>query len=287
MRRIASDLNLRNAKDTSALTYEHIPTEVQPILNSLNLLFVRIGSLLEQERAFVANAAHELRTPLAGLRIQAEVMGMCNDDPIAQEKALQKILQASSKCSQLVEQLLLLSQLETKFSSIEEYKQDPHMLEPILWEKLILDAYNEAIDQAKEKHIELSYDISAKPAPQNGIPSLWGIVLRNMLDNAIKHSPPNSCVHISLYAKALCVENSNVNIDADILPKLGKRFYRPAGQDTTGSGLGLAIINHICMLHGATFSLDNILPNTICNTAPKQFTPHKSNENAVIACVRF
>ncbi len=281
LRIITKELHQRKAHDTSPLVYENIPPEIQPLINSLNILFERIGKLLSQERAFVSNAAHELRTPLTGLKIQAEVMAMSDEDPQAQKKALKKILQATNKCSHLVEQLLLLSQLESKFSS--NVAENMYMLEPLHWEKLIQDACHESQDQAEMKHIQLGYTIHSIPVDKMGLPTLWSIVLRNILDNAIRYTPEGNKVHITLSTDKICVENNGISIDESVLPQLGQRFYRPPGQDASGSGLGLAIVNHIITLHGARFS--------ISNKAQTKIHAHNAGttkaDNAVLACIYF
>ncbi len=280
LRDIAKALHQRKAHDTSPLIHENIPPEIKPLINALNTLFERIGILLNQERAFVSNAAHELRTPLAGLKIQAEVMAMSDEDPQTQKKSLQKILQATNKCSHLVEQLLLLSQLESRFHSNGD---NMHMRESLRWEELIKDAYHENQEQAKTRHIHLDYTIHSVPTNKVGLPALWAIALRNILDNAIRYTPEGKKVHISLYIDKICVENTGVSIEESILPHLGKRFYRPSGQETPGSGLGLAIVNHITKLHGATFSITNkIQPNAHMQNASTLET-----DMAVLACIYF
>ncbi len=271
IRSIANDLNHRKAHDTSPLLHENIPPEIKPLITSLNTLFERIGILLTHERAFVSNAAHELRTPLTGLKIQAEVLAMSDEDPEAQKHAVQKILQAADKCSHLIDQLLLLSQLENQFSTPSNCPENKNLFEPIDWEKLIINAHNEMQADAKKRQIAMDYAINAIPAKHMGLPSLWAIALRNIVDNAIRHTPKGGAVHITLKAEAFCVENVGINIDENILPHLGKRFYRPPGQKATGSGLGLAIVNHITQLHGAKFSINN----------------KSATENSVLACINF
>ncbi len=277
LRHIAKELQQRKAHDTSTLTCENIPPEIQPLVNALNMLFERIGILLTQERAFVSNAAHELRTPLTGLKIQAEVMSMSDEDPQAQKKALQKIMQATNKCGHLVEQLLLLSQLESNFNYSDAANN--HMFELLPWEKLIQDVHNECQDQAQASGINLSYSIYSIPKDKMGLPALWVIALRNILDNAIRYTPEGNNVCISMYTDKICVENSGVSIDESILPQLGKRFYRPPGQKASGSGLGLAIVNHIITLHGAKFSITNKAQENNANATQTNM--------AVIAYIHF
>ncbi len=270
LRKIAKHLNAREAHDTSPILHDKLPPEIQPLVTALNTLFKRIGILLAHERAFVANAAHELRTPLAGLKIQAEVLAMSEGDTQGQKHALEKIMQATSKCSHLIDQLLLLSQLENKFSSQAGQVEGESSFEAINFEHIIIDVCQDSMDFATSKNITLNYVIHSNPAYQKGIATLWAIALRNLVDNAIRHTKPNNTVQISLFAKSICVENTETYIESDVLPQLGKRFYRPAGQDANGSGLGLAIVSHIAGLHGATFSIEN-----------------NSTNNSVLACINL
>ncbi len=279
LRLITKELHQRKAHDTSPLVFENIPPEIQPLLSSLNILFERTGKLLTQERAFVSNAAHELRTPLTGLKIQAEVMAMSEEDPQARKKALQKILLSTNKCSHLVEQILLLSQLESTFSS--NVTEDMYILEPLPWERLIHDACHESQDQAETRGIFLDYTIHSVPVNKMGLPTLWSIVLRNILDNAIRYTPSGHNVYIALSTEKMCVENTGVSIDESILPHLGKRFYRPSGQEAHGSGLGLAIVNHITTLHGARFSISNKAQAHVHDSGVVEA------DSAVLACIYF
>ncbi len=272
LRKLAKDLNTREAQDTSPLNMENIPPEIKPLIIALNTLFERIGILLTQERAFVANAAHELRTPLAGLKIQVEVLAMSDEDKESQKHALENILQATNKCSHLIDQLLLLSQLENKYQSPASMQED-NIFQAIDWQKLINNACHELQDYAKAKQVIIVQNIEATPTNYMGIPDLWAIALRNMLDNAIRHSAKGVNVQIHLNNNEICVENSDTSIDENILPQLGKRFYRPSGQKAKGSGLGLAIVNHIANLHGTIFSLNN-----------KTFN---EQNKSVIACIKF
>ncbi len=275
LRNIAKELNTRKAHDTKPILHANIPPEIQPVIAALNTLFERIGILLAHERAFVANAAHELRTPITGLKIQAEVMAMSDEDPEAQKRALQKILQATNKCSHLIDQLLLLSQLENQFHSSTKPDEKSNIFQSLDWEKLMADACYEAQDNAAAKHITLEYTIHAIPMDKKGVPSLWAIVLRNLLDNAIRYTSEGALVRVSLSTGAICVENTGTSIDENILPHLGERFYRPPGQEASGSGLGLAIVKHIVTLHNAHFSIENI--STSDSTHPKK----------VQACIQF
>ncbi len=250
LRMLTQNLRSRDAHDIHPIEIPVLTTETRPLVHALNILLERIQSLLQQERAFVSNAAHELRTPLAGLRVQAEVLEMCMDDPKVRENALQNILQGSIRCSRLVEQLLLLSSLEAKNNQSEPREVIP-------WEILLQDAMDTVASSANLKRISLQQVQQEQPRLKQGHAELWGIALRNLMDNAVRYTPEDGQVTVSLKAHAVSVENTSPHVPPEALQQLGKRFYRPPGQKQTGSGLGIAIVSHIASLHGAKVLVEN------------------------------
>ncbi len=265
LRRITKHLNTRKSDDISPLDAKNLATEISPLVKALNALFIRTGELLENQRNFVANAAHELRTPLAGLAIQAEVIALYEDDKEAREHALQKLLAGIQRSTRLIDQLLLLSSLE---NTKEVDKEEQALLQDIL-----KACIHEASDTAAEKDIKLNYGFIKKEIKINH-PELWAIAIRNLLDNALRYSKieDNAEIKISLTNKALIIENTAKHIPNDMLEKLGQRFYRPAGQDTRGTGLGLAIVGHICKLNLCLFKIDNAHKNEKKEYLGKDFT---------------
>ncbi len=250
LRMLTQNLYRRDAHDIHPIEIPVLTTETRPLVYALNILLERIQSLLQQERAFVSNAAHELRTPLAGLRVQAEVLEMCMDDPKVRENALQNILQGSIRCSRLVEQLLLLSSLEAKNDQNEPRETIP-------WEILLQDAMDTVASSANLKRISLQQVQQEQPRLKQGHAELWGIALRNLMDNAVRYTPEEGQVLVCLQTKSVSVENTSPHVPPEALQQLGKRFYRPPGQKQTGSGLGIAIVSHIASLHGAKVLVEN------------------------------
>ncbi len=256
LRTLAQSLQRREATSTALLDESHLTPETRQVVQSLNRLFERISSLLERERAFVSNAAHELRTPLAGLRVQAEVLEMCMDDPKSQKNALQKILQGSLRCSHLVEQLLLLSSLEAKNPHNENTKEN------IQWAQLLLSAVEDIRLSAHAKNVHLDCKLDEASFENMGFVELWNIALRNILDNAVRYTPENGSITVRLQHYGFYIENSAPHIPENVLTQLGQRFYRPPGQEMKGSGLGLAIVRHVATLHGAHMCIENIAMGT-------------------------
>lgn len=276
LRKITKTLLIRTPDNTNPINLENVALEIQPLIQELNALFVRTGELLQKERSFVANAAHELRTPLAGLHVQAEVIAMCDDDVKARTHAINKLSLGIQRCTRLIEQLLLLSSLEAK------HVKNKTKNEAVFFETLIPMLIQETKPSAHKENIEITTSLKPRQKPYFGYSELWAIALRNLLDNAMRHSKKHAQIHIVLYENILYIENSAVPISKEILPLLGQRFYRPPGQNTCGTGLGLAIIEHICELHSAKFIIDNCFQEEQKSYLPKEL--HLS-VNGVIACI--
>lgn len=257
LRQVATALAVRPPEDASLLPVENMPAEVRPLTSALNSLFARISSLLQRERAFVSDAAHELRTPLAGLQIQAEVIALCDDDREARQHAIGQLLVGIERSSRLVEQLLMLSRLDA-LAMGQVQTGGTLQRGPIAWDSLLATAVEECRPAAEQRQLRLELRQEAHaPRLAEGFTELLAVLLRNLLDNAIKYTPAGEEVRICLRADSLCVENSGINVPEDIVPRLGERFFRPPGQDALGSGLGLALVGQIARVHGCTLHLEN------------------------------
>lgn len=248
IRQIGDQLKIRDPKDSTPLPAAHIPSEVQPLLTSLNHLFERTSQMITRERTLVATAAHELRTPLAGLRVQAEVAKLCADDPQALESALTKLLEGIDRSSHLAEQLLTLSRMDALHES-QQTNQNLQTKETLDWALLFDEAIASHQDAAQVKNIQIHYIQHALPAVRKGYPTLISTLLRNLLDNAVAYTPENGQIRIISNQCSLCVENTCHPIPQETLSRLGERFYRIPGQSQPGSGLGLPIIKRIAEIH--------------------------------------
>lgn len=252
--RVAKTLETRPPGDSAPIQAAALPTEVRPLIRALNGLFARHASLLERERSFVSDAAHELRTPLAGLRIQAEVLGLAADDPAGRAHALQGILAGIDRCNRLVEQLLTLSRLESAPDSAAPGESVPLAtlapLAPLDWPLLLDEVLAEYRPFAEKKGLAVTRSVVALPCSMTGHPGLVAILLRNLVGNAVTYTPPGGDIRITLSSVDLAIENSAPPLSADHLARLGERFFRPPGQTESGSGLGLSIARHIAAMHG-------------------------------------
>ena len=203
-----------------------------------------------RERRFTSDAAHELRSPLAALRIQTEVAQIAGDDAQTREQALKNLTQGIDRATQLVEQLLTLSRLD----NLKELED----LQDIHWDKLITSLIGDLYFAAQKRRIDLNFEQFDVPRVAKGQPLLLSLMLRNLIDNAVRYCAEGSSVTVKLEKNRIIVEDNGGGVNDEDLAKLGQRFYRPAGQNEKGSGLGLSIVYRIAELHHYQIRLENI-----------------------------
>jgi two-component system sensor histidine kinase QseC len=254
LRAMSRQLGARLPQDGSPLKTAGIPPEARPLVHALNGLFGRVADMRRREQAFVADAAHELRTPLAGLRVQVDVVELSDEDSAARRHALAQMRAGIERCNRLVEQLLTLSRLES-LSGGEQEGAFPFI--PLDWPALLEEMFKEFRPQAEDRGTALECAVKSLPVRFMGAPALMAILLRNLLDNAVKYTPAKGSIGIILDSRALTVENSGPGLPDACLARLGERFFRPPGQEVAGSGLGLSIVKHLAGLHGCTLHLQN------------------------------
>jgi two-component system sensor histidine kinase QseC len=219
------------------------PSELVPVVEALNALFARIATLLESERRFTADAAHELRTPIAAIRAQAQV-ALSENDAARRHHALAATIEGADRLARLVDQLLTLSRLEAA--------SGPGM------ERVDLAAIARRVAAeiapaalAREQSLELDAET---PAPIRGNDPLLGVLVRNLLDNAVRYSPRGARVRVSVAREggriSLRVEDSGPGMNDADRARLGERFFRALGTEESGSGLGWSIVRRIAATHG-------------------------------------
>ena len=249
LKKLAQTLRARSPDATDALPIQGVPAEVRPLLDSLNHLFARTQEMMTRERRFTSDAAHELRSPLAALKVQTDVAQLSQDDPQAQEKALTQLHAGIDRASRLVDQLLTLSRLDS-LDSLDGVEQ-------IAMADLLQSAVMDIYPPAQQAGIDIRLNINAPEVTRTGQQLLLSLLVRNLLDNATRYSPRGSVVDVTLDARRFTVRDNGPGISPDALARLGERFYRPPGQDATGSGLGLSIVKRIAALHGMHVALGN------------------------------
>jgi two-component system OmpR family sensor kinase len=246
--RMRRQVAARPAEDLSALPETGLPEEVLPLVQELNLLFDRVRLAFDAQRHFVADAAHELRSPLAALKLQAQALHRADDT--SREAALRRLEAGIERAIRLVSQMLLLARAESDAATAPQ---------PVDLQQLARDAVAEVLPQARERGIDLGLE-DGPAATVQGQPEPLQLLLRNLLENAVKYTPEGGRVDISIERDAagasLLVEDSGPGIpDAD-RERVFDRFYRTPDAAAPGSGLGLAIVRTIATRHGATVALD-------------------------------
>lgn len=244
LRELQRTLAHRQPAELTPIVLPHAPEEMTPMLEALNALFHRIQALMESERRFTADAAHELRTPIAAIRTQAQVALAESDDRLRQH-ALMSTLEGCDRATRLVEQLLTLSRLETGGTPALGLLDLNSLVQ-----RVMADAAPQAIQ--KQQTIELE-------APQAcavvGDATLLSVLVRNLVDNAIRYSPPGAHVRVELAQDlgppTLVVEDSGPGLNPDDLQRIGERFFRVMGTGESGSGLGWSIAKRIATVHQA------------------------------------
>ena len=249
LKQIGEQVAQRTPDDASLLKTDNLPSEVLPLIQSLNQFFDRTSTMLLRERRFTSDAAHELRSPLAALRIQTEVAQIAGDDSILREQALDNLTKGIDRATQLVEQLLTLSRLD----NLKELDN----LQEIHWEQLIPSLIGELYFHAEKRQIDIQFEEDGIPPTKKGQPLLLSLMLRNLIDNAIRYCPEGSRIKVQLKKHKISVEDNGGGVEEADLAKLGQRFYRPAGQNEKGSGLGLSITHRIAELHHYKVRLKN------------------------------
>ena len=249
LKQIGEQVAQRTPDDASLLKTDNLPSEVLPLIQSLNQFFDRTSTMLLRERRFTSDAAHELRSPLAALRIQTEVAQIAGDDSILREQALDNLTKGIDRATQLVEQLLTLSRLD----NLKELDN----LQEIHWEQLIPSLIGELYFHAEKRQIDIQFEEDGIRPTKKGRPLLLSLMLRNLIDNAIRYCPEGSRIKVQLKKHKISVEDNGGGVEEADLAKLGQRFYRPAGQNEKGSGLGLSITHRIAELHHYKVRLKN------------------------------
>ena len=251
IKRLSQEVQRRKSGDVSLLNTEGLPVESLPLVKNLNQFFDRTSAMLQRERRFTSDAAHELRSPLAALRIQTEVAQLAGDDIALREQALLHLTQGIDRASQLIEQLLTLSRLDNL--------QALETLQPLDWEAIVQSLISERYFVAEKRKITLVFEKESEPKQKQGQSILVSLMLRNLLDNAIKYCPEETTVSVKIASSQIIIEDNGGGVEPEDLKKLGQRFYRPAGQNEKGSGLGLSIVMRIAELHGFKVRLENVI----------------------------
>ncbi|ROR32240.1 sensor histidine kinase [Inmirania thermothiophila] len=249
LRALQGQLARRAPDRLDALEPEGLPAEVRPLVEALNALLVRLRLALERERRFTADAAHELRTPLAALRTQAQVAMRAREGGDRQ-RALRRVVEGVDRMTHLVGQLLTLARMEPGQTAGGGRADLAQVVEEVTAQLAPL---------AIARGIDLS--LEAVPAPVEAGEETLAVLTRNLVDNAVRYTPAGGRVAVRVAvaergAAVLTVEDSGPGIPPEERQRVFERFYRRPGSAGAGCGLGLSIVRRIAELHGARIRLE-------------------------------
>lgn len=250
---LAQQLSKRKASYLKPVLVEKLPKELIPVVDALNKLFLRLELAFENERRFTADAAHELKTPLAGLRTQAQVATKTTDEAV-RNQALKRIEQSVERMSHTLQQLLTLAEIESETSFL--VKENCNL------EQLLVEVIGDLEPSAYQRKIDLDF-VHEQPVFIEANLALIEILIRNLINNAIKYTPSGGKIQISLenhtHAAQFRIEDSGAGIEEADYERVFKRFYRniETANQVQGSGLGLSIVQRIIILHEAKIKLSS------------------------------
>lgn len=246
--KLTDEIAQREPDNLARLNVETAPNEVVPLIERLNKLFGRMAASLQKERRFTADAAHELRTPVAGIKAQAQVARAVTSEE-ERNHALDNAILGCDRAAHLIEQLLTLARLDNLGDDVTE----PCPLRAISAE-VIASIAPAALN--KDVHLELQ---EGDEVTVRGNSVLLRILLRNLIDNAVRHTLPGTSVWIRAMNEqgqvSLSVNDNGAGISEADLARVSERFYRPVGTNASGSGLGLSIVKRIAEIHHAALNI--------------------------------
>ena len=251
--RVRKQLADRRPGDISPIATDGVPLEVRPLIDELNALLARLARAWDTLTHFTADAAHELRTPLAALRLQVQSLQRA-PDVATRDVAAERLLTGIDRATRLVEQLLALARQDGAAQA---------ELTGLDLAALAQSAVQDAAPSAAARGVQLAL-IAPAPVPLQGQAGALAVLLRNLLDNAIRHTPPGGVVQVQALAgedaapdrAVLTVEDAGPGVPPEERQRVLDRFYRAPGALGHGSGLGLAIVKSVADQHGAALRLD-------------------------------
>ncbi|MGF6600393.1 two-component system sensor histidine kinase TctE [Paraburkholderia sp. GAS448] len=262
---LQSNIRARRPDDLSPLEARRAPPEIEPLVTSFNDLLTRLEQNMELQKRFIADAAHQMKTPLAGLRTQAE-LALRQDASAEVHRSLEQIATSSEHAARLVTQLLALARAENRMSG--------QIFSPVEVTEVARSAVRDWVQAALARQMDLGYEGPDEPDERievDGNPVMLREMLSNLIDNAIRYTPeggrvtvrvrPDPAAHFVLIE----VEDTGLGIPAAERERVVERFYRILGREGDGSGLGLAIVREIATMHGGTLSIDD----NVYQTSPR------------------
>jgi two-component system sensor histidine kinase TctE len=246
-------IRARPPDDLSPIDSRQVPEEISPLVGSLNDMLARLAHTIDAQKRFIADAAHQMKTPLAGMRMQSE-LALRQVDPEEIHRSLEQLAKSSESATRLVNQLLALARAENQ----------PHAglaLDPLDLSLLARAVVQDWVPASFAHEIDLGYEDPDGPVEILGNGMMLRELLSNLIDNALLYTPPGGSVTVRVRSDAglalLEVEDTGPGIAPGERPRVFERFYRILGSSAPGSGLGLAIVREIAHQHGAEIEIFN------------------------------
>ncbi len=251
LQRLTAEVQRRDAHSMTPLQSHGLPREIEPLVAELNRLLERLRAAFSVQRNFIADAAHELRSPLTALRLQTQLLQRAPDEA-ARDEAKARLVEAVARATHLVEQLLAMARSEPQAS--------PAPLETVDLAAVCAQAISETHPLASTRGIDLGLECATE-IPVNGDPEALRILVRNLVDNAVRYTPSGGTVAVRCTLTAegpvLEVDDTGPGIEAAERGRVFDRFFRRAAVQESGTGLGLAIVKAVCERHDARITLDD------------------------------
>ncbi|MBY0557918.1 MAG: sensor histidine kinase N-terminal domain-containing protein [Burkholderiaceae bacterium] len=239
-------IRARGSDDLSPIAPNQVPEEISPLVNSLNDMLARLSSSIDMQKRFIADAAHQMRTPLAGMRMQSE-LALRQTDSEEIRRSLEQLAKSSEAATRLVNQLLALARAENQ-------PQAGTSLQPLELSELARGTVQDWVSASFAARIDLGYEAPAEPVEIVGNPTMLRELLSNLIDNALRYTPSGGSVTVRVRSDEtrgiLEVEDTGPGIAPAERSRVFERFYRILGNKAEGSGLGLAIVREIAQQHG-------------------------------------
>lgn len=247
---LSTQLDRRDDGNLHPIPETDIPAEIKPFVGAINRLMQRLDLALSQQRRFIADAAHELRSPLTALTVQAENLEQTSMLPAETKTRIQQLKAGLERAAKLLEQLLNLARSQSSVAPDQDVRVDELVRQVV--EEYLPFALSKQIDFGC-KRFEATVVVAA--------PEDLRMLVRNAIDNALRYTPQGGTVDVSIYQEnaqtVFIVEDSGPGIQADEKERIFEPFYRVMGSGETGSGLGLAIVRSIADRLGGTLELSN------------------------------
>lgn len=245
LQRVVAEVRRRDAASLQPVPSDGLPPEVSPLVSAINALLLRLGQSLDAQRAFVADAAHELRSPLTALKLQLQLLQRAPDDA-ARQAGIEALAAGTERAAHLVEQLLTLARSEPGAPAVA--------MRPLDLSELVRQAVADTVPFALTRGTEFELQ-AGPPLTVTGDPTALAALVRNLADNAVRYSPPAGHVLVRVFddagAPTVRVDDAGPGIPPEEREHVFDRFYRREVGDEAGSGLGLAIVRSVAERHGA------------------------------------